>query len=264
MFAEDEAELLRTATSDAGQLEQLVTRRVDGEPLEYVLGWAEFAGLRLRVAPGVFVPRRRTELLLRLALASLRGDPSLPHAQSSRRAEPTPRAEGSAQAREAPHVLELCCGVAPVATAVGARMPEASVIAADIDPDAVAVATENLAPLGGRAIESDLFAALPAGTQFDVIVANAPYVPSAELVHMPREAREFEHTIALDGGPDGLLLHRSIAADAAAWLSPGGVVLVETSRRQADADREIFATHGWRVEIVRDDDLDATAVRAMR
>ena len=235
VFAEDEAALLISATTDAGELESLVARRVAGEPLEYVLGWAEFAGLRLAVAPGVFVPRRRTELLLSLALA----------------AAPTAS-------------LEVCCGVAPVATAVKGRMPDASVIASDLDPAAVEVARRNLEPLGGTVVESDLFGGLPLGARFDVIVANAPYVPTGEVVNMPREAREFEHPLALDGGDDGLALHRRIAAEVGAWLADRGTVLVETSRRQASVDREIFEARGWRVEVITDDDLDATAVRATR
>ncbi len=231
-------------------------RRVAGEPLEYVLGWAEFAGLRLRVAPGVFVPRRRTELLLRLALAAA-GAPraAVPRSPGG----PRPRGKGSG---EQPRLLELCCGVAPVATAVKTRMPTAEVLASDLDPDAVAVARANLEPLGGGVLLGDLFAALPDGRGFDAIVANAPYVPSGELRNMPREAREHEHPLALDGGADGLALHRRIAAEAAGRLRPGGIVLVETSRRQASVDRAIFAEHGWRVEIVTDDELDATAVRA--
>ena len=246
VFAEDEAELLLAATADAGELERLVRRRVDGEPLEYVLGWAEFAGLRVRVAPGVFVPRRRTELLYGLAESALR------------------EARAAARGARRVHALELCCGAAPVATALKVHVPEASVTALDIDPDAVAAARANLEPFGGTVLESDLFAALPAGARFDVVVANAPYVPSGELHNMPREAREFEHAVALDGGADGLELHRRIAAEAAALLVPGGLVLVETSRRQAAADLADFEAHGWRVELVEDDELDATAVVARR
>lgn len=233
VFAEDEAALLSSAATDAGELESLVARRVAGEPLEYVLGWVEFAGLRLAVAPGVFVPRRRTELLARLS------------ATAARRA-----------------VLEVCCGVAPVATAVKRRMPEASVFASDLDPAAVAVARRNLEPLGGTVVGGDLFDGFPPDARFDVIVANAPYVPTDELRNMPREARDFEHPLALDGGEDGLALHRRLAAEAGTRLAAGGTLLVETSRRQASVDREIFEAHGWRVEIMRDDELDATAVQA--
>ena len=213
-----------------------------------MLGWAEFAGLRLAVAPGVFVPRRRTRLLLRLALRAVGNAPPL-------------RRAPFATARER-HIVEVCCGAAPVATAMKTRMPTASVAASDLDLAAVAVARANLEPLGGRVFAGDLFGALPGGARYDVIVANAPYVPSGELVNLPREAREFEHPLALDGGADGVALHRRIAAEAADRLLPGGTVLVETSRRQASLDREIFEAHGWRVEIAADDELDATAVRA--
>ncbi|WP_022883135.1 putative protein N(5)-glutamine methyltransferase [Gryllotalpicola ginsengisoli] len=249
VYAEDEARLLEEAATDAASLKLLAGRRIAGEPLEYVLGWAEFAGERMRVAPGVFVPRRRTELLLRLAVSAV-------SAVSIRAARESTGGGLS--------LLELCCGAAPVATAFARRRPEASVVACDLDPDAVAVARGNLEPRGGTVLEGDLFAPLPAGSRFDVIVANAPYVPSAEVANMPREAREHEHPIALDGGRDGLDLHRRIAAEAAAWLAPGGTVLVETSRRQAPADRGIFEAEGWLVEVVADEGLDATAVAATR
>jgi len=267
VFAEDEARLLLDEARDAAQLEHLVARRVAGEPLEYVLGWVEFAGLRLAVAPGVFVPRRRTELLLELAqeAVSIRAARESTSGDTARESAGGPPGGSTRRSRmeTAPSLLEVCCGVAPVATAVKRRMPEASVVASDLDPAAVAVARTNLEPLGGTVVEGDLFAALPCG-RFDVIVANAPYVPSSEVVNMPREAREFEHPLALDGGDDGLALHRRIADEAPVWLAPGGTVLVETSRRQAPRDREIFEAHGWRVELVRGDELDATAVRATR
>ena len=222
-----------------------------------MLGWAEFAGLRLRVAPGVFVPRRRTELLLRMALVSIHA------AGESTSAGRLGRAAAEWRPSAPPRVLELCCGVAPVATALAARLGAASVTASDLDPDAVAVARANLEPRGGVVLQGDLFAGLPAGARYDVIVANAPYVPTAELLNLPREARDYEHPLALDGGDDGLALHRRIAAEAAAWLAPGGAVLVETSRRQASVDLAIFETHGWRAELESDDELDATAVRAV-
>jgi release factor glutamine methyltransferase len=253
VFAEEEAALLLEAAPDAARLDELARRRVGGEPLEYVLGWAEFAGLRLAVTPGVFVPRRRTELVLAVAL---------------RRLAPAPAggAPGRAVNAGRPRVLELCCGAAPVASAIAERMPRAEVHASDIDPDAVAVARRNLEPRGGAVHEGDLFAPLPGQLRagFDVIVANAPYVPTAEIAHMPAEAREHEHRVALDGGPDGLAVHRRVAREAAAWLAPGGTVVVETSRLQASVDRELFAAAGWRAEIVRDEERAGTAVVATR
>ncbi|GAA4180401.1 hypothetical protein GCM10022287_34200 [Gryllotalpicola koreensis] len=227
-----------------------------------MLGWVEFAGLRLAVAPGVFVPRRRTELLVRLALRSLRS--AVGASRNDLAGDDGFETPLHGSSTIGGSVLEVCCGVAPVATAVKRRMPQASVVASDLDPAAVAAARRNLEPLGGAVVEGDLFAGLPAGARFDVIVANAPYVPTDEVRNMPREARDFEHALALDGGADGLALHRRIAGEAATWLKPGGTLLVETSRRQASVDLEIFESHGWRAEIARDDELDATAVCAVR
>jgi release factor glutamine methyltransferase len=251
VFAEDEARLLLEAATGA-DLEGLVRRRTTGEPLEQVLGWAAFDGLRLVVEPGVFVPRRRTELLVRLADAALAGSAAesgvLPGSSA-----PTPV------------VVELFCGVGAVAAALLRRRPGLEVVAADLDPAAVRCARRNL---GDRAtvVGGDLVAEVPPRLRgrVDVLVANAPYVPTAALATMPPEARLHESVLALDGGDDGLDLHRRIAAVAGEWLSPTGSLLVETSERQAGATARLFTAAGLAATIERDDELDATAVRAHR
>ncbi len=186
----------------------MVDRRASGLPLEHVLGWAEFCGLRLAVDPGVFVPRRRTEFLARQAIA---------------------------QARGTAVVVELCCGAGAVSAAVAAALDRAEVHAADIDPAAVRCARRNLAAVGGQVYEGDLYAPLPAALRgrVDVLVANAPYVPTAEIRLQPPEARLHEPRVALDGGTDGLDVLRRVIAGAPPWLAPAGGVLVETSERQA-------------------------------
>jgi release factor glutamine methyltransferase len=250
VFAEAEARLLlEAATGDA--LAALVRRRTAGEPLEQVLGWAAFDGLRLVVEPGVFVPRRRTELLVLLADAAL--------AEGGRPADAT-TASGTA-----PVVVELCCGVGAVAAALLHRRPQLDVIAADLDPVAVRCARRNL---GDRAtvVGGDLFAELPTHLRgrVDLLVANAPYVPTAAIATMPPEARLHESVLALDGGADGLDLHRRIAAGAGDWLAPGGTLLIETSAAQAEATASLFGAAGLVTSVERDDALDATAVRATR
>jgi release factor glutamine methyltransferase len=232
VFAEDEAALLVAAAS-GDDLERLVQRRVAGEPLEQVLGWAEFGGRRIAVEPTVFVPRRRTELLVRLAAAR------------------RPRV-----------AVELCCGSGAVAAVLAAHLPAAEVHAADVDPAAVRCARRNLDP--ARVYEGDLYDPLPPQLRgrVDVLVANAPYVPTAEIALMPAEAREHEARIALDGGADGLDLHRRIAAGAPAWLAPGGWLLIETSPRQAERTAALATAAGLVPEIVEAPDLDATAVAA--
>ena len=232
VFAEDEAALLIEAAT-AGDLDDLVARRVAGEPLEPLLGWAAFDGLRVPVDPHVFVPRRRTELLAREA-AALAG----------------PRAV----------VLDLCCGSGAVGLAIATRVPGIGVHAADVDPVAVANARRTLAPVGGAVWEGDLFAALPdlLRGRFDVIAVNAPYVPTERIVDMPREARDFEPRVALDGGGDGLDVHRRVTAEVRGWLAPGGTLLIETGRTQAAWTALLLEQAGLTASVESDDEIDGT------
>jgi release factor glutamine methyltransferase len=226
VFAEQEAALLLQA---GGDLEALVARRIAGEPLETILGWAEFAGVRVACAPGVFVPRRRTSLMVDLATDLLR---------SGGRA------------------VDLGCGTGAIGKATATRTPGAEVWAVDVDPAAVACARRNLPP--DRVLLGDLYAPLPAGLRFDVVLANAPYVPTHEIALMPSEARDHEHRVALDGGRDGLDVQRRAIAGAPARLSPGGAILVETGRRQADATATLMQDAGLAPRIHTDDAIGAT------
>lgn len=228
VFAEDEARLLLEADGDLGTL---VARRVAGEPLEWLLGWAEFADLQITVRPGVFVPRRRTELLAAEAIARL---------------------------RPASVAVELCCGAAPVAAAILEEVPFVEVHAADVDPVAVACARENLP--NGNVHQGDLFDALPAELRgrVDVLVANTPYVPTDEIALMPPEARDHEPAHTLDGGLDGLALLRRISDAAHDWLSPDGHLLIEVSDRQLPVALDAFARAGLGTSSATNPDLGAT------
>jgi release factor glutamine methyltransferase len=231
VFAEDEARLLTEAAAGPAQLQDLVEQRVRGIPLEQLLGWAEFDGLRIVVEAGVFVPRRRTQLLVEEA------------------------------ARHRPRtVVELCCGAGAIAAALTARLGRLDVYAADIDPAAVRCARRNLPH--GQVYEGDLDAPLPRRLEggVDVLVANAPYVPSDEIALMPPEARDHEPRVALDGGADGLDVLRRVAAAAPQWLAPGGHLLVETSERQAPQLVDTVARTGLTAWVVSSDDLNATVV----
>jgi release factor glutamine methyltransferase len=239
VFAEDEARLLAASARTPAELAALVDRRAAGLPLEHVLGWAEFCGLRIAVDPGVFVPRRRTEFLVRQA-AALAG----------------PRAV----------VVDLCCGSGAVAAAVAASLERAEPHAADLDPAAVRCARRNLAAAGGRVYEGDLYAPLPAALRgrVDVLVANVPYVPTDEVGLLPPEARDHEPLLALDGGADGLDVLRRVAADAPRWLAPGGSLLVETSGRQAPHAREALAAAGLAHRLAHSEELNAHVVIGTR
>ena len=223
------------AAVSADELETMVERRVSGLPLEQVLGWAEFRGLRIVVEPGVFVPRRRTALVVEQTIASVDGVLR-------------------------PVVVDLCCGTGAVAAAVHAAVADAEVHASDIEPRAVHCARRNLDGIG-TVHEGDLTDALPGDLagRVDVIVVNAPYVPSDEIAMMPPEARDHEPRVALDGGADGADIHRRVAEQAPRWLRPGGHLVIETSRRQAPLTVDAMTRHGFDTRIVRSDDLDATA-----
>ncbi len=211
VFAEEEAALLLAETDDPAELERMTRLRVDGLPLEHVLGWAEFHGRRYAVAPGVFVPRPRTEHLVDLAVA-----------------------------RGGSTVLDLCCGSGAVGAAVAAEL-HAELFSAELDPAAAAVARRNVP----RVFEGDLFDPLPRGLAFDLIVVIAPYVPTDEIALLPQEARDFEPHLALDGGSDGLDLVRRILAEAADWLAPGGALLTEVSEEQAGVVAGIAEGYGF-------------------
>ncbi|MEN3540358.1 putative protein N(5)-glutamine methyltransferase [Microbispora sp. ZYX-F-249] len=235
VFAEDEARLLVSAARTPAELDDMVDRRARGLPLEHVIGWAEFCGLRLAVDPGVFVPRPRTEFLVRQA---------------------------AALARPGAVVVDLCCGSGAMGAALAAAAGPVELHAVDVDSAAVRCARRNLAPAGGRVYEGDLYAALPAALRgrVDVLVASPPYVPSGAIGLLPPEARVHEPQVALDGGADGLDVVRRVVAGAAGWLAPGGHLLVETSESQAEETAEAVARAGLATRLAHDDELDATAV----
>ncbi|MFF9686142.1 putative protein N(5)-glutamine methyltransferase [Streptomyces sp. NPDC014623] len=238
VFAEDEAELLLSAAADPAELAVMLERRTAGFPLEHVIGWAEFCGLRFAVDPGVFVPRRRTELLVRQA-ASLAPDRAV--------------------------VVDLCCGTGALGRALTSSLPEAELHAADVDPAAVRCARRNVGA-GGTVYEGDLFAPLPRSLRgkVDVLLANVPYVPTDDVELLPAEARVHEPRVALDGGSDGLDVMRRVVAEANDWLAPGGSMLVETSERQAARAAETVGSGGLVARVVDSEELYATVVIGTR
>ncbi|MFF0311744.1 putative protein N(5)-glutamine methyltransferase [Streptosporangium sp. NPDC004379] len=235
VFAEDEADLLISAARTPDDLAAMVERRVSGLPLEHVLGWAEFCGLRLAVEPGVFVPRPRSEFLIRQA---------------------------AALTRPGAVVVDLCCGSGALGAALAAALGRAELHAVDVEPAAVRCARRNLAPLGGRVHEGDLYGPLPDDLRgrVDVVIASPPYVPTASIGLLPPEARLHEPAVALDGGADGLDVARRVAAAAPGWLAPGGCLLIETGERQAASAAEAVTAAGLAARVAHCDDLDATAV----
>ena len=238
VFAEDEARLILSTARTPADLTSMVDRRVAGLPLEHVLGWAEFSGLRIVVESGVFVPRRRTEFLVEQAVAL---------------------------APVAPVVVDLCCGSGAVGAALAAALPGVELHAADVDPAAVRCARRNVGA-GARVYEGDLFEALPHSLRgrVGVLAANVPYVPTGEVGLLPPEARDHEPLVALDGGGDGLDILRRVAAEAPRWLAPRGCLLVETSERQAALAVEILARAGLVSRLEVSEELYANVVIGMK
>lgn len=231
VFAEDEARLLADAAATPEALAEMVARRVAGEPLEHIVGWVEFCGLRIAVGPGVFVPRQRTELLVRHAIAL-----ATPHCT----------------------VVDLACGCGAIGAALAAHVEGIALSAVDISAEAMACASRNV-PFADLYC-GDLFDPLPISLRgkVDLLVANLPYVPTSAVSMMPPEARLHEPLAALDGGADGLDVLRRVAESAPDWLAHGGHVLIEIGAAQADA--ALAALAGLSPIVVSDDELGATVV----
>jgi release factor glutamine methyltransferase len=234
---EAEADALFRASRDGvGDLDELVARRCDGEPLAWIVGSVEFLGLRLRIDPGVFVPRPHTELLAARAIALTPPD-------------------GIA--------VDLCTGCGAVAAAIRAARPRVTIHATDLDPVAVACARRNGVP----ALLGDLDEPLPGSLdgRIDVMTAVVPYVPSEELHLLPRDVVAHEPRSVLDGGPGGTTVLRRAAAVAARRLRPGGTLLLELGGDQAVAISETLEDLGLSaVGIHRDGDGLDRALEARR
>jgi release factor glutamine methyltransferase len=235
VFAEEESQLFISEARTLENLDKMLELRVSGMPLEYILGYTKFCGLRIEVDRGVFVPRRRTEYLVDRAVAS---------------------------AKPGAIVVDLCCGTGAVGAAIAKALGSIELYAVDIDPASVQCARRNVAAIGGLVLEGDLYEPLPDDLKgrVDLLVANAPYVPSQSIQLLPQEARLYEPKAALDGGEDGLDIQRRVAEEALLWLAPGGHLLVETSNRQAPQTVEIFAQNGLLPQMTTCDELDAAVV----
>jgi release factor glutamine methyltransferase len=209
-----------------------IARRTRHEPLQHILGWQEFCGLRLSVGRAVLVPRVETEGLVEWALDLLPGGGT---------------------------VCDVGTGSGCIALAIAAARPDACVIGLERYPTALEVAAANLRALGltGRValVASDLFGALrPLRPAIDLVVANPPYLPSPAISSLSAEVRDWEPREALDGGPDGMAVLRDIIAGAPAYLHPGGWLVMEIGEEQARPLAVFMAGHGFR-DIQRRRDL---------
>lgn len=231
--------MLINEAADNKQLAEMIERRSAGEPIQQIVGWAMFAGKRVAIAPGVFVPRRRTELLfLQAAKYTERGDV----------------------------VLDMCCGAGAISMALATVKRNIELHCTDIDPVAIECAEKNLEGTGAMTYVGDMFEPLPVVLRgrINVLVANVPYVPTAKIEQMPAEARKYEARAALDGGEDGLDFQRKLVEETPGWIKRSGCVIFETSESQAESSMELCREQELKPELVTDDELESHVVVAWR
>lgn len=203
-----------------------IERRAAGEPLQFVTGEVPFRHLVLHVRPGVFIPRPETEVLVDVALEAL----------------PPASVAG-------PLVVDVCTGSGAVAVSIAFERPDAFVHATEVVPATAGIARLNAEKAGVAArvsvLEGDLFSPLAAELRgrVDVVTANPPYIPTAEMADLPAEVASFEPRVALDGGADGLDVVRRIVDEARVWLRPGGALVIETDTNRVKDTAELM--HRW-------------------
>jgi len=233
---EEEAAELLGATDDPAALDVLVSRRARGEPLAWLVGSVPFCGLRVKVHTGVYPPRWQTEALARRA-ASL-----LP---------------------ERGVAVDLCTGSGAIACWLKACVPSATVLATDVDPDAVSCARGN----GVDALLGDLDEPLPPALagNVDVLTAVVPYVPTGQLAFLPRDVQAYEPRVALDGGEEGLRLLSAVVARSVSWLRPGGWLLLELGGDQAASVADAMSLAGFGdITVHTDEDGDDRGIEGRR
>ncbi|MFY9916674.1 MAG: putative protein N(5)-glutamine methyltransferase [Nocardioidaceae bacterium] len=242
VFAEREARLIAATFGAEPAREQAVRRREAGEPLEYVVGAAEFAGITVSVGPPVFIPRRRAATLV----------------DTADRVAVAPVGAGATTA------LDLGCGSGAIAAALTQRHPDWVVHASELDPAAAGWAQRNAATYGYTVHVGSWFDALPTDLRggLDVVVAHLPYVPSDEIDLLPRDFRDHEPRHTVDGGVDGLDPLRAVCADSLRWLAPTGVLLTQVGWGQVETTASIAAAAGLAAEVTpsSDDDEDTVVV----
>lgn len=224
----------RVADDHLAAYRELVRRASQQEPIAYLTGKAPFFSLELEVTPSVLIPRPDTETLVENVVQLCR----------------------STAGFEAPRVLDLCTGSGAIALAVASRVKNAVVVATDVSPHAIAVAKRNTERLGltSRIVFhiGDLFdaiAATPEALPFDLILANPPYIPSADISHLDASVRDFEPHLALDGGPDGMAFHRAILAACETRLRPNGRVYLEMQFDQGPALADLARSHPFLADV---------------
>ena len=248
----------RALTSpESSELQSLIARRCCGEPLQYLLGYTEFFGCRLRLTPAVLIPRPETEELVELLVRSYKVEADLtpwPPSLKGKGGFPSSR-RGGGRGEVRKRVLDLGTGSGAIAIALARAWPKSSFVAVDISAEALALARENA--LQNRVdericfLQSDWFSQVTG--EFDLIVSNPPYVRTEYLQRAPRELH-YEPRVALDGGADGLAAIRRIIRESPRYLRPHGALYLEFAADQGEHVRELLmqSKSFEEIEIMRD------------
>ena len=214
---------------------ELIKERAAGKPVAYLVGHREFFSLPFKVTPDVLIPRPETELLVVRAIDIAKPQPRVndPPERNETDAEPTPAPKPAPAPLKPITIADVGTGSGIVAVTLAKHLPNAKVTMIDVSPAALKVAQGNAerTKVSDRieAIESDLFAAVPADRKFDLIVSNPPYITSDEMQQLAVDVRRYEPTLALDGGPEGTTVIERLIPQAAERLRPGGWLLMEIS-----------------------------------
>lgn len=227
--------------TELASLRELVKRRGQREPLQHITGSTSFCGLEMIVNRGVLIPRPETELLAERGWEYLQ------------KLQPAPQTHAAPESGD-PTALDFGTGSGCIAIALATKCPHATVVALDASAEALAVARQNAGRhhVSDRITfhHSDGFEALAAGTCFDLVISNPPYIPNAELATLQPEVRDFDPRTALDGGYDGLEFYRRLATEAPGFLKSGGKIMLEFGDGQAGAVKAIFESQAWVVESI--------------
>ena len=244
---------------ELASLRELIKRRQAGESVAYLVGHKEFWKFDFAVDARVLVPRPDTETLVEEAIARL-GEPTPPpgepqpgeqppgepQVQAQSQPQPQPQPDDPKPAAPPPRIADVGTGSGALAVTLAKLRPDAAVFASDVSAAALEVARANAERLAAAVtfVEGDLDVPLAPHAPFSLIVANLPYVTSAELASLPPDVRS-EPALALDGGADGLDLVRRLVAAAPALLSPGGALALEIGAGQSDATSALLRDAGF-------------------
>lgn len=217
--------------AELAPLRERVRRRAEGEPLQHLLGSWDFYGRPFKTDRRALIPRPETELLVEVVLDQLKGAP-----------------------KEGTRLIDVGTGCGILAVTFALEIPQLKITAVDVSTDALALARENAASFGLESNIDFLQSNLVHNTEglFHWVVANLPYIPTAELDALQREVKH-DPRVALDGGRDGLVVIRNLVRSLQTKLAPGALIALEVGRNQAEPVRELFAGQNYRDISVRND-----------